>query len=289
MEKEKIRRAIYSKIEDLPTLPAALPKILSLVESDRSSAADIAAVIERDPALAAKILKVSNSAYYGFSREITVIETAVGLLGLNMVRSLALSIGVMQSLPAGRQRTNFSQAGLWKHSLAVATIIQELRSRAGRWEDGDHLFIVGLLHDLGKVVLDQFYGDLFGQALDEVNNQGAALLHIEERKRIGMDHGEIGAMLLARWQFPEVISRAIAGHHAMGQPSGPEAGDVAMLRLADTLAYQLGLSEAGNPAPPEIGGPELKILKMNNSDLVELREKFKDVEESVSAFYSAMF
>ncbi len=289
MATDEIRRTIYSKIEELPTLPAIVPKVLSLVDSELSSASNIAEVISNDPALSAKILKVANSAYYGFSKHITNLENAIGLLGLNMVRSLALSIGILHSLPTSRTQTNFSQEGLWKHSLAAATIMQKLRSHLGPRQNDDHLFIVGLLHDTGKVVLDQFFSDRFRQALEDTDQAGKAVLYLEEKKRIGLHHGDIGAMLLKRWQFPDVIIKSILRHHKNVPLEGDEGKDVAMLRVADALSYQHGLGEAGNPVGPNIRGQELELLGMDKKSLAGLKEKLDTVEESVNAFYDALF
>lgn len=289
MAADEIRRTIYSKIEELPTLPAIVPKVLSLVDNELSTASNIADVISNDPALSAKILKVANSAYYGFSKHITHLENAIGLLGLHMVRSLALSIGILHSLPASRTQINFSQEGLWKHSLAAATVIQKLRNLLGPRKDDDHLFIVGLLHDIGKVVLGQFFGDGFRQALEDTDRVGRAVLHLEEKKRIGLHHGDVGAMLLKRWQFPDVIIKPILHHHKKVLLEGDEGMDVAMLRVADALSYQLGLGEAGNPVGPNIGEPELELLKMDEKSLADLKEKLETVEESVNAFYDALF
>ncbi len=165
MDKEALHATLYSGIDEIPTLPALVPQLLSLIEEDLAGAEDIAVAIRRDPAMTAKILKVANSAYYGFSQKISGMDQAVPLLGLNMVKSLALSIGVVRALPSESASPHFSQEGLWIHSLAVATAIQELSRRLTHAPDGgDHYFIIGLLHDTGKVVLDQFFGDGFHQA-----------------------------------------------------------------------------------------------------------------------------
>ncbi|MCK4816687.1 HDOD domain-containing protein, partial [bacterium] len=213
MEKDELRAKIYSKIDELPTLPTVIPKLLSLMDGSKSNAADVTEAISRDPSLTSKILKVSNSAYYGFPQGISSLERAVALLGFNMIKSLALSMGVLSSLPSGSKFPHFSQEGLWIHSLAVATAMKELGQRFGAGDDRDYLFIIGLLHDIGKVVLDQFFGELFQQALEEAQNLEKARLYMAERKVIGFDHGEVGAMLLKRWMFPDMIVNPIAVHH----------------------------------------------------------------------------
>ena len=288
MDKNELRTKIYSKIDELPTLPAVLPKLLGLMESDRSNASDITDAISSDPALTSKILKVANSAYYGFSQEISDLEKAVVLLGFNMVKSLALSIGVIHSLPSGKKSPNFSQEGLWIHSLAVATVMQEFGKRYGKADDNGYLFIIGLLHDIGKVVLDQFFSDLFQQALEEAQNLGKAELHVSERRVIGFDHGEIAAMLLTRWRFPEVISNPIAVHHQTEIPEGTSANDVAMLRIADVLPQELGLGEEGNPVPPEIYEADLNALEIKEKELEDMRAYLNGVKDGIYALFSAM-
>jgi len=288
MEKDDVLRKIYSKIDEIPTLPAVIPKLLSVMESDRTNASDIANIISTDPALTSKILKVANSAYYGFSQEILSLKLAMPLLGHNMVKSLALSIGVIQSLPSGRRSPNFSDKGLWVHSLAVATLMQELGKRFRKGGNAEHLFIIGLLHDIGKVVLNQYVSDLFQEALEEVHNEGIAGLHIAESRLIGFDHGEIGAMLLTRWRFPDVISSSIAVHHQIDTPQGTNGRDVAMLRVANALPQELGLGQDGNPVPPAISSQDLKVLEIGENEIEEMRAYLVGVKDEIHVLFDAM-
>ena len=288
MEKTELQAKIYSKIDELPTIPAVLPKLLYLMESSGTNASDLADVISHDPAMTSKILKVANSAYYGFQQKISDLERAVPLLGFNMVKSLALSIGVISSLPSGGKNPYFSREGLWIHSLAVATLMQELGRRLSKGDRSEYIFVIGLLHDIGKVVLDQFFNELFRQALEEVEKLGNSKLHIAERRVIGVDHGEVGAMLLTRWRFPEVISNPIAVHHQTEIPEGTNANDVAMLRIADALPQELGLGEEGNPIPPEIHKADLKVLEMKGEELEDLKAYLNEVKDGIYAFFSAM-
>ena len=288
MKKDDILRKIYSKIDEIPTLPAVIPKLLSVMESDKANAYDIANTISNDPALSSKILKVANSAYYGFSQEILSLKLAMPLLGHNMVKSLALSIGVIQSLPSGKRSPNFSDEGLWVHSLAVATLMQELGKRFRRGGNEEHFFIIGLLHDIGKVVLNQHFSELFQEALEQVHNEGVAGLHIAESRLIGFDHGEIGAMLLTRWKFPDVISSSIAVHHQIEGHEGTNGRDVAMLRVANALPQELGLGQDGNPVPPAINRQDLKVLEIEENEIEEMREYLIGVKDEIYALFDAM-
>jgi len=288
MEKNELRVKIYSKIDELPTLPAVVPKLLSLMESTTSDASDVTDAISRDPALTSKILKVANSAYYGFPQSIKDLERAVALLGFNMVRSLALSTGILRSLPAGKKSSYFSQKDLWLHSVAVATVIKELGKRFGQGGDHEYRFIVGLLHDIGMVVLDQFFNELFEQALVEAHEQEKTELYLAERKVIGFDHGEVGAMLLSRWKFPDVISNPIAVHHEPEEQEGSSSVDVAMLRIADTLSHELDSEKDVPLKRPEIQDADLKTLHMKEKDIDEMKAYLKDVEDGINDFFNAM-
>ena len=288
MEKKELQKLIYSKIDELPTLPAVLPKLMSLMEDEKSGAAQVADTISSDPALTSKILKVSNSAYYGFSQEISSLKNAVPLLGFNMVRSLALSIGVINSMPSHKSSPHFSREGLWVHGLAVATVMQKLSKKFGQESSNDQHFVVGLLHDIGKLVLDLFFSELFHQALEETNSQGNMALHKAESNVIGFDHGEVGGMLLTRWKFPEAITVPIAVHHQTDIQKNAFASDIAMLRIADTLPQELGLGGGGNALIPEIHEADLKALAMTEKDLDEMRSFLEDSKDGIFALFSAM-
>jgi putative nucleotidyltransferase with HDIG domain len=285
---EDLKVKIYSKIDELPTLPTVLPKLLNLMENNKSGASDVADVISNDPALTAKILKISNSAYYGFMQEITSLDKAVPLLGFNMVKSLALSISVMNSLSSSRGGANFSNEGLWIHSLTVATAMTELNKRFGRQNTEEHLFVVGLLHDIGKIVLSLFFGELFEQALKEVVTSKGKRLNVAESEIIGMDHGKIGEMLLVRWKFPEIISAPIGVHHMQDNQDDSTSDDVIILIIANALAQEIGLGQEGNTVPPAIKDRHLQILGAKKKDLEDIKASLKKAEPGILAAFNAM-
>ncbi|MBN2232024.1 MAG: HDOD domain-containing protein [Deltaproteobacteria bacterium] len=287
MDREELYRKIYARIEELPTLPPVVPRLLRLLDDPRASAGDVGAVISRDPALTAKVLKVANSAYYGFSSRIDDVKHAIALLGFNMIRSLAISIGIIGAVPAGRGASHFSHSRLWYHSLAVATAMQDLAERTGRGADAPYLFIVGLLHDIGKLVLDLFFPEQFAAVLEMAAADPELKLHVVERRLIGIDHCEVSAMLLKRWKFPARIIGPIAElHHGARSPeTRPE--DVTLLKVANIVAQEAAGGE-GNPEPNELTPADLELLGLAPADRDAVRADLVAGAEQLRAVLTAV-
>ena len=289
MEKQELHRKIYAKIEELPTLPAVIPKLLSLMDNPKSSAADVTEVISHDPAMTAKLLKVANSAYYGFPAKISDLKHAVALLGFNLVKSLAISIGVIKNFPRGKQSAYFSASGLWLHSLVVATVIQDMGHRFySRDDNHDYLFIIGLLHDLGKVVLDQFFPELFNEVLEKANAGEHVKLHRIEQEIIGIDHCEGSAMLLTRWKFPPKIVQPIAGHHRQKVLAGDSQKDAVLLRIANVIAQEFGLGKDGNSMPNPLRPGDLEFIGASEEDLLAIKTSLQEKQGDIEAFFAAL-
>ncbi len=288
MEKDEIVRRIYSKIEEIPTLSPMLQKVVSLIQSSSSDAQDVTDLISKDPSLTTKILKVSNSAYYGFSKSVDTLERAVMVLGFNMVSTLAMSVGIIKTLSSGKKAGQYSRERLWIHSLAVGTIMKEMGVRFGRKEDSDSLFVIGLLHDIGKVVLDQFFAEEYKQALEETGCIESSCVCKAEEDYFGMDHGEVGSILLQRWNFPESMWSLITMDHKTDVPDGVNPADVAMLHIADNLSKEEGMGVSETITPSEISNADLTALGADEKDIDEIRFFLKDAKDGIRAFYSAV-
>ena len=287
MDKAAFKEQLYAKIDELPTIPVVVTRLLSLLENPDVSVSELTRVISSDQALSFKVLKTANSAYYGFAQEVASLDRAVALLGLNMVKSLSLSIGVLRALPKVKDRENISAQGLWQHSLAVATLAQQLSAGAGRSVQEDHLFVTGLLHDVGKIVLLHFFTDLYVEILEGLQSDASGTLAKAERSQIGFDHGEIGALLLQRWKFPLRVIQPIAAHHHEGElPAKFNRKVVACLRIADTLAKELQIGWAGNPYG--ILPADLDELGLSSAGLDRLRQELQGSAEKLQSFFEAM-
>jgi putative nucleotidyltransferase with HDIG domain len=286
MDEEEVKNHIYAKVDELPTLPAVVPKLLSLMEDAGSHMTQVTHAISQDPALTSKILKVANSAYYGFPKGIADLERAVALLGFNMVKSLALSIGVIKSLSERNSSAHFSHKDLWLHSVTVATGMKNLGKRHCSGQDSEHLFVIGLLHDMGKLVLEQFFSNAFLDVMELAPKSGKALSHAE-KGILGFDHGEVGAMVLRRWNFPDRIVDPIEVHHQTGFPKGGAPKVIATLRLADSLAQDREGEESAGPSV-EIHEYDMETLSMDAVALERARKDLVGEKEGIEAFMNVL-
>ena len=288
MTKQELRNKIYARIDELPVLPVVAARLLSLLENPEVGMDELTEIISRDPSLASKVLKVANSAYYGFAAEIATLDHAVAVLGLNMLKSLALSVGVVDNLPRNKQSPLLTHDGLWLHSVAVATVIKELAGRLPSAAELDHLFVVGLLHDVGKIVLLHFFQEQYQKALEQAQAEGGTPLFLAEREIIGLDHGEVGAMLLGRWKFPPKVLEPILDHHRHGaEPSG-NPKDAALLRLANLVPQVARLGAEGNPTPPKLHADDLDLLGLDRKALQEIGRYTVDSRQKIESFFGAM-
>ncbi len=286
MDKDLLRKKIYSKIDELPTLPATATRLLTLFEDKNSNTSVITDVIHKDPALAAKILKVANSAYYGFSQKISDLERAVALLGFNMVKSLAVSIGVMKSLPSNN-KTNRAGKELWLHSITVAVLMKELGRKIFNERDSESLFILGLLHDVGIVAIDQFFSEQSEEIIKQAEEAEQMDIPLIERRILGYDHGEIGGVLLTRWKFPEIITSSVSLHHQDISQENEISRDIALLKIGDALS-NIDTENGKNPDVIQ------KVSRLFNNigageDICQEMLDFKNAaKEEISSFFSSI-
>ena len=288
MKEDRIVQRIYSRIEEIPTLSPILQKIISTVEDSSADARDLTDIIENDISMTSKILKVANSAYYGFQHKIDSLNRAVALLGFNMIKSLSMSVGIIKTLPAQYKGSYFSRERLWIHSLAVATVMKHMAETTGRKEKGDALFVAGLLHDIGKVVLDQFFADEYHNILEDSGCLESVSICEAEIKYFGMDHGDVGSILLKRWNFPPMICDLVAMDHKSNVPDNVKVADVAMLHIADILSKEAGMGVSESITHTEVPTSDLNALGIDKDGLDSFRDYLTEAKEGIYSFYSSL-
>jgi HD-like signal output (HDOD) protein len=204
-------------IDRIQAFPVSVQNILKLTRDTTSSPRDLVDVIQRDPVVTIKVLRVVNSAYYSLPKQITSIDHAVVFLGFNTIKNLALGIAALSMAP-GQLHASFDNKGYLRHSLATAAVARQLGARFPAIDAND-FFIGGLLHDFGKVVLAQVMPAQFRKALEYALWHEVSLRHalIEVT---GMDQADVGAMLLAHWRFPDELVQGIR-HQYVRDDSAP--------------------------------------------------------------------
>jgi putative nucleotidyltransferase with HDIG domain len=243
---------LLRKVEDLPPLPAVAAKVMGMADDDRAGAMDLAQVLSTDQALTAKLIKISNSAYYGFARKVSTVREAVVVLGFKQVRQVAVGASLMNSFKKQSQPGDLFDIDLfWGHSVAVAVAAEAVakKTRAARPEDG---FTAGILHDIGRVVLRMTMPAEFQAALQMARYDGVPL-HEAELATTGYEHHEIGRALGEVWKFPAHLVDAVGSHHDESQTPKNDglAGVVAQAnRLALHYGLYCGFDFEGDEAPP---------------------------------------
>ncbi len=223
--------------ENLPVLPQVATAVLKLVDDPRSSAKDLERAIERDMALATKVLRVANSSYYG-TANVNSISRAVSVLGLNTVRSLVVSIAYQQMVSGRTQSALFQRTNFWSHSLGVG-ITSRVVCKMLMPQKSEEMYLAGIMHDVGMLVLDRFIPADFDRAI-KLCKESRIPMHEAENEVLGFNHAQVGGLLAEQWGLSKAISNAITFHHT------PEEDDqtqdlTCMIALANTLAHQAGL------------------------------------------------
>ncbi|RME23102.1 MAG: HDOD domain-containing protein [Deltaproteobacteria bacterium] len=236
IEDERVRE-ILGSVQNLPSLPQVYHRLNEVLADENSSAKDVAAVVEQDMGIAAKVLQLVNSAFFGLPQKITSVERAVAHLGMATIKSLVTSAVIYDALN-GRQAPGFSPEGFQAHSMRVAQAVRKLVRK-----DAEDAFLAGLLHDVGKLVMIRQAPELFSQVSEKCAEQGRPRYEIEYELS-GCSHAEIGGGLLALWGIPGVVVDAVACHH---RP--PEA-----LRGLDPTAVVYLVNELSEGREPD---PEL--------------------------------
>jgi putative nucleotidyltransferase with HDIG domain len=198
-------RAEIINAKDLPTMPVLLVRILAVVDGERSSVRDLVDVIQRDQALTARVLRLANSGFFGYARQVASLARAVMLLGFSTVRNLALGVKVWETLAVDR---GLSLAHLWAHSAFVAAAARHIAQRT-RTGEPEEVFTAGLLHDVGRVILTLRFADKYAAVCD---GPPAELIE-RERAAFGFDHAQAGAWLAEAWELPVAIAETAERHH----------------------------------------------------------------------------
>jgi putative nucleotidyltransferase with HDIG domain len=232
-------QVMLANIEDLPTIPEILFRILKVLDDPDSGAHDLSAVVRLDAPLTAKILRLANSPYYAGTGDVTDIQRCVAVLGYRTVRQVAICVSVATSVvqAAAKAGGKLDYRELWRHSVVTGAVAKHLAELVA-YPDPEEIFTAGLLHDLGKFVFEIHTPRSYGQVIRNSRDEKISLCRAETNT-YGFDHATLGEAFGRFWNFPERLIRCIGHHHDQPVcPAEPAQSDaaLALVALADYLA-----------------------------------------------------
>lgn len=224
---------VVRQVDNLVTLPGVFVRINRMVDDPHCSLQAIGEVIAQDPGLTVRLLRMANSVFFGLSHEIDTVPRAVAVIGTRRVRDLIMATSMVKAfdeIPADIT----SLEAFWRHSIHCGLIAREL-AKTARLREPESLFVTGLLHDIGRLVMLSYYPDRARRALARSLSEEGILQYQCERDEFGFDHAQLGAALARHWQLPELLIEGIELHH---QPRQAEAHPqhVAIVHLANALS-----------------------------------------------------
>lgn len=271
-DKREAIRAIIRDTKSLPTLPGVIAKLGSLADNNRSSAQEMAHVVAADQVLSARVLRLVNSAFYGFPGRVSTVSNALILLGVNVVKSLAITSSIFEIMEK-------NVVGLWEHSMGAA-LAAGCISRALKLPEPEETATAALLHDIGKVIIKIKMEKDYDALSAVIRDKNVSMIEAE-RELLGTDHAEIGGWLCRSWLLPEKLVDPVTFHHEVAQPS-PHQIKSAVLHVADVLIKASGFGFSGDDLVPQIQPVAAKKLGLNRglleSLIGEIEDKLVDVK-----------
>ena len=266
----KVLRHRVESINTLPTVPSVLKRLSAVIEKPRITIVEISAFISNDPALTTKVLKMVNSAIYGFPGRIASVSHATMLLGLNVIKGLLLGVSVFELM----QKT---MSGLYEHSLACAIASRVIAQKKGMKEP-EEVSVAGLLHDIGKVILTLEFAKEYEAAMSEAQEKRIPIFEAE-KNQFNATHADVGSWLAEKWRFPRNLIEVIEFHHrpALAKNAPMEA---AIVHMADLLVRARGFGFAGENFVPEVNPMAFELLRLSDADIKDVLQEMEDNMES---------
>lgn len=266
---------ILEKVEELPTLSNVTNQVIRLTSDPKTTVSDLADTITQDQVTTAKVLKMANSAFYGYARKIFNIKEAIMVLGFNTVRNLVMAASIHNIMNRELYGYSLEKGELWRHSMTTALLARSLANKIDQ-SISDRAFIAGLVHDIGKVVLDNFMQDLFSKVIEKVKTENVPFM-VAEKDVLGIDHASLGAKVSVKWNFPEELTETIALHHSPGDAKiNPRL--VSLIHIADAVSLSLGAGLGGDGLLYPVDGSAIEQLNLNG---ILLEETISEIAENI--------
>jgi putative nucleotidyltransferase with HDIG domain len=280
---EELKKIIMTT-GDLPPMPMVATKVIQLVESGKANADEIARAISSDPAVSARLLKISNSAFYGRQRKIETLASAVVILGHNTLKGLVVAASLKEIYKPGGLTENM----LWEHSFGAGVAARIIAAHS-RCVGADEAFLAGLFHDIGKIIMNLREKEKFQLVIERCYNE---MLPFEEIERavFPYTHAELGGYVLEKWKLPEALITAVMQHHTFAfsdRNDNYQRDLTAVTSLANLLCVKLGIGARSPVEDLDISGSQaVKILKIEEETLMQLESVVAETYKLDKGFFN---
>jgi HD-like signal output (HDOD) protein len=287
---ERMKEAI-ARAGDLPTLPHIAMEVSRLAHDPVAGMSEIVRIVHDDPSLTAKLLRVANSSFYGMSRHVESLNSALVVLGMRELANIVSCIAIFRAFPKKPGQMSFDRNAFWLHSAGCGEIARAISIRL-KLRLNSEGFTAGLVHDIGKIILDQYFHDEFMEALKRSHEQKVSMIEAEDSV-LGVNHSELGSWLAEIWSLPKNICDAIAYHHQPETVTGESRQLVALINLADMFCQHAGIGFSGNEVEevtinntawkilseiqPEIANWDVKAFMLELEDHIERAREFVSI------------
>lgn len=262
---------LLKEIKDLKPIPAVANQLLAVVDNPDSSMEDIANVIQYDPIITASVLKTCNSAFFGLKHPAESIKDAVNMLGTDQVIELVLMKSGAESLSGNQKGYGLEKGDIWKYSVSSAVLAKQIAIKLSL-KNKSMIFTSALIKDIGKIILEKYVSRSSKKIQDLLENKNFSFREAE-KKILGIDHAELGAMIAKMWKFsPKMIK--IIRHHHLSDETMIKDKEIAAVYLADCLCMMLGIGVGSDGLAYRFKDKAMKELGMSADDISMIIAEF---------------
>ena len=282
--RQTIRERV-KKIEGLPSFPTTHAEIMKLAKSEDATSEALAEQIKMDPSLLATVLKLVNSAYYGLRKKVSSLKVGVSLLGFEEIANLVMSAQVFQKLGgAKKKKEGLDLMAFWRHSVGTGFVARTVAKKLQT--ESESAFLAGMLHDVGKLVLDSFFSEYYIEVVEKAKTDETLIIKAEE-EILGVTHAEVGGQLATEWKFGEDLQNSIKSHH---NPQYVRRYQrlVGVIHLADIICRTLEFGNGGDNLIPAIDQSVMDRFAMTEKGIQILAEAAKNDLEDAESFLLAL-
>jgi len=284
MDKERMLAIVQAYVNRMPPLPVTVAKVLEICNNPRTSPVDLNQVISLDPVLMGKVMRLINSAYYSLPNQITSLVRAIIMLGINTVKNLALSTAVLSTLGKASDFQALNMEGFWRHSIAVGVTAKLIAAKRNVDPKArEEYFIAGLLHDIGKIPLNNRMAQEYVQAVALTDRDHIPLYQSEERLLL-VHHSEVGRLIVNNWRLGADLSDAVYYHHHLDEYTGSHRPLVLSVAVANLFSNTSELGFSGDRYPDRLPAGVMQELAIDWEYLESIEDTVKAEIEKAQVF-----